>query len=137
MRTRSEFRVRYAETDQMGVVYHSHYLVWCEVGRTDFIRSLGIPYAELEQHGTALAVAEASLRYAAPARYDERICVETTLTIVRSRALTFAYEITNADTGQRLVSASTVLVSLDRQGRSSPIPEPVRVLLRNAMEPKA
>ena len=55
----SEFRVRYSETDQMGVVYHAEYLVWCEVGRTDFIRALGLPYAELERRGTALAVAEA------------------------------------------------------------------------------
>ena len=62
----SEFRVRYSETDQMGVVYHAEYLVWCEVGRTDYIRSLGLPYAELERRGTALAVAEASIRYHSP-----------------------------------------------------------------------
>ena len=84
----SEFRVRYSETDQMGVVYHAEYLVWCEVGRTDFIRALGLPYSELERQGTALAVAEANIRYHAPARYDDLVRVETRLVDVRSRAIT-------------------------------------------------
>lgn len=89
----TELRVRYAETDQMGVVYHAHYLVWCEVGRTDFIRALGVPYAEMERQGVRLAVAEATVRYHAGARYDDRIRVETRLTEVRSRMVTFAYRI--------------------------------------------
>ena len=125
----SELRVRYSETDQMGVVYHAEYLVWCEVGRTDYIRSRGLPYAELERRGTALAVAEANVRYHAPARYDDRIRVETMLSEVRSRALTFDYVISNADSGERLVSARTLLVSLDDAGRPRPIPAEVRALL--------
>lgn len=124
-----EFRVRYAETDQMGVVYHANYLVWCEVGRTDFIRDLGLPYAEMERGGTALAVAEASVRYHAPARYDELVRVETTLSAVRSRALTFDYVIFNAATGERLATASTMLVALDKSGRPSPIPVAIRAIL--------
>jgi acyl-CoA thioester hydrolase len=124
----SEFRVRYSETDQMGVVYHAEYLVWCEVGRTDYIRSLGLPYAELEQRGTILAVAEATIRYHAPARYDDLIRVETRLVDVRSRAISFEYLIRNV-TGDRLATARTLLVSLDRHGRPSPIPADVRALM--------
>ena len=125
----SEFRVRYAETDQMGVVYHAEYLVWCEVGRTDYIRALGLPYAELERRGTALAVAEASIRYHAPARYDDLVRVETRLTDVRSRAITFEYLIRNSETGSRLATARTTLVSLDRAGKPVPIPTDVRALM--------
>ncbi|MDE3054361.1 MAG: acyl-CoA thioesterase, partial [Gemmatimonadota bacterium] len=115
----SELRVRYAETDQMGVVYHTNYLVWCEIGRTDFIRELGVSYAELERQGIFLAVSDAGVRYHGAARYDDRIRVETRLADVRSRAVAFEYLIANADTGERLASARTALVSLDRAGRPS------------------
>ena len=125
----SEFRVRYSETDQMGVVYHAEYLVWCEVGRTDFIRALGLPYAELEKRGTALAVAEATIRYHAPARYDNLIRVETRLVEVRSRAITFEYLIRNAESGERLATARTLLVSLDSDGKPVPMPAEVRALM--------
>lgn len=125
----SELRVRYAETDQMGVVYHSNYLIWCEIGRTDYIRGLGRPYAELEREGVALAVAEATMRCHAPARYDDVIRVETTLTEVKSRTLTFDYVITNAASGSRLVSARTILVSLDAEGRVVALPAAVRSFL--------
>jgi len=128
----SEFRVRYSETDQMGVVYHAEYLVWCEVGRTDLIRGLGLPYSELERRGTALAVAEASIRYHAPARYDDRVRVETRLVEVRSRAITFEYLIRNGDTGVRLATARTVLVSLDPAGKPVPMPADVRALMERA-----
>ena len=131
----SEFRVRYAETDQMGVVYHAEYLVWCEVGRTDLIRGLGLPYAELERRGTALAVAEATIRYHAPARYDDLIHVETRLTEVRSRAITFDYLIRNAASRERLATARTLLVSLDASGKPIPMPAEVRALLERAATP--
>lgn len=132
----SEFRVRYAETDQMGVAYHAEYLVWCEVGRTDFIRALGLPYAELERRGTALAVAEASIRYHAPARYDDLIRVETQLSEVRSRAITFEYLIRNGETGTRLATARTLLVSLDPSGKPVALPPDVRTLMaRGASSP--
>src|SRR3954464_15734420 len=96
-----EFRVRYAETDQMQVVYHSNYLIWCEIGRTEMIRSLGTPYSELEKRDVTLAVVEASMRFHAPARYDNLIRVTTTISEVRSRTLTFEYVISNAETGER------------------------------------
>jgi acyl-CoA thioester hydrolase len=130
-----ELRVRYSETDQMGVVYHAEYLVWCEVGRTEFMRTLGVPYAELERQGTSLAVADASIRYLAPARYDDRIRVETTLFAVRSRAVTFDYLIRNADTGERLATARTMLVALDATGRPAPMPTHIRTLLASAAVP--
>lgn len=125
----SEFRVRYAETDQMGIAYHAEYLVWCEVGRTDFIRALGLPYAELERRGTALAVAEAEIRYHAPARYDDLVRVETRLTDVRSRAITFEYLIRNGANGARLATARTLLISLDPSGKPVPLPPDVRALM--------
>jgi acyl-CoA thioester hydrolase len=131
--SRSEFRVRYSETDQMGVVYHTNYLVWCEIGRTDFIRASGLTYAELERGGVLLAVAEATIRYHAAARYDDLIRVETTLAEVRSRAVTFDYLITNADTAERLSSARTVLVSLDRRGRPTMLPEAFRQQLEQTL----
>ncbi|MDE3174333.1 MAG: acyl-CoA thioesterase [Gemmatimonadota bacterium] len=125
----SELRVRYAETDQMGVVYHTNYLVWCEIGRTDFIRELGVSYAELERQGIFLAVSDAGVRYHGAARYDDRIRVETRLADVRSRAVAFEYLIANADTGERLASARTALVSLDRAGRPSALPPEFRARL--------
>mgnify|MGYP001602168743 CR=1 FL=1 len=124
-----EFRVRYAETDRMGVVYHSHYLVWCEIGRTDHIRGSGMTYREMEQRGITLAVAEASIRYKAPARYDDMVRVQTTISDVSSRTVTFDYVIANADTDEILATAHTTLVSLDRQQRVAALPRDVRDLL--------
>jgi len=122
-----ELRVRYAETDQMGVVYHTNYLVWCEMGRTELIRDLtGVSYAQLEAQGVALAVAELSIRYHGAARYDNRIRVRTSLSDARSRSVTFEYLIVNADTGERLATARTVLVSLDKRGRPVVMPEALR-----------
>lgn len=123
-----EFRVRYAETDQMGVVYHTNYLVWCEVGRTDFIRQRGMSYADIERSGIGLAVTELSARFHAAARYDDMVRVRTTLADVRSRGITFDYLITNAATGDRLVTARTALVSIDRTGRLVALPNEIRRL---------
>jgi len=123
-----EFRVRYAETDQMGVVYHANYLVWCEVGRTDFIRARGMSYADIERAGVGLAVSDLSARCHSAARYDDLIRVRTTLAELRSRSITFDYVITNVATGARLVTARTVLVSIDRTGRPTAMPDAVRGL---------
>ncbi len=125
----TDLRVRYGETDRMGVVYHAEYLAWCEIGRTEYIRSLGMSYADMERRGVPLAVAEASLRYHAPARYDDRIRVTTILSRLGSRGLTFDYVISNADTGQRLATASTTLVALDPDGRATTLPADIRALL--------
>ena len=127
-----EFRVRYAETDQMQVVYHSNYLVWCEIGRTEFIRALGTPYAELERQNVTLAVVEANMRFHAAARYDNLIRVTTTISDVRSRTITFAYVISTAETGERFVTASTKLASLTRDSRLTTLPADLRLRLENA-----
>jgi acyl-CoA thioester hydrolase len=123
------FRVRYAETDQMGVVYHANYLIWCEVGRTDFIRARGMSYADMERAGIGLAVSDVSARFHAAARYDNMIRVRTSLAEVRSRGITFDYVITNAESGERLVTARTALVSIDSAGRPQMLPAGVRALL--------
>jgi acyl-CoA thioester hydrolase len=125
----TEVRVRYAETDRMGVVYYANYLVWCEVGRVEFLRACGRSYALLEAEGVGLTVLDASIRYLAPARFDDRVRIETTLTGVRSRSVTFDYLISHAETGAPLARASTTLVSVDAAGRVTAIPREFREAL--------
>ena len=132
--TTLEFRVRYAETDQMGVVYHANYLIWCEVGRTELIRERFASYAEVERSGVVLAVADAALRFHAPARYDDLIRVETRVTSVRSRTVAFEYTIYRVpEEGEleRLVTASTTLIALDRESRPRTMPPELLERLRN------
>lgn len=93
----TKLRVRYAETDQMGVVYHSNYLVWFEVGRTELFRNLGLPYTVFEEQGLSLAVVEASCRYRQSAKYDDEILVYTTLEKFSSRIITFSYKVMKGD----------------------------------------
>ena len=130
----TELRVRYAETDRMGVVYYANYLVWCEVGRVELLRALGRSYARLEDEGIGLAVAEARVRYLSPARFDDVVRIETTLTGIRSRAITFDYLITNAESGARLATAHTSLVSIDTAGRLTAIPANFRAALDGALD---
>jgi len=94
------FYVRYAETDQMGLVHHSAYLIWFEEGRSQYMRACGADYAEIERSGALFAVAEAHARYEAPARYGDRVTVRTWVEEIRSRSITFGYAVYNADTGQ-------------------------------------
>lgn len=131
----TELRVRYAETDRMGIVYYANYLVWCEVGRVEFLRALGRSYATLEAEGHGLAVAEARVRYLSPARFDDLVRVDTTLTEVRSRVVTFEYLITHAETGTRLATAYTALVSVDRTGRPTALPSDFRLALDAIVQP--
>jgi acyl-CoA thioester hydrolase len=129
----TELRVRYAETDRMGIVYYANYLIWCEVGRVEFMRALGGSYADLEAQGYGLAVAEATVRYLAPARFDDPVRIETRLVGVRSRAVTFDYVISHAGTGARLATAHTALVSIDSNGRPTALPTQFRALLDAAL----
>ncbi len=124
-RSVTRFRVRYAETDQMGVAYHSHYLVWCEVGRTDLIRQIGTPYRRVEEEGVRLAVVEVGVRYLAGARYDDAIRVETTVERVRSRTVEFAYRIVREEPGPEalLATATTRLMALGRDGSPRTLPD--------------
>ncbi len=133
-RSTASFRVRYAETDQMGVAYHANYLAWCEIGRTDFIRGLGITYADMERQGYFLAVAEAAVRYATGARYDDVIHVETWVETVKSRTVTFRYEVHRDDPAPALLAtAHTTLVSIDAQGAPRRLPDSILDLFRGVM----
>jgi acyl-CoA thioester hydrolase len=123
----TSFRVRYAETDQMGVVYYANYLVWMEVGRVEFCRAAGLNYADMERNdGILLAVAEASCRYIAPARYDEEIVVRTSISQAHSRMLSFTYEMVEKSTGRRLATGETKHVFCDRDNKPVKLPEKYR-----------
>ncbi len=131
--THVEFRVRYGETDQMGVVYHPNYLAWVEIGRTEYIRALGTSYREIERSGIRLAVSDVTVRYIAAARYDDLIRVDTSLTGVASRSLTFDYVVVNAETGERLATARTALISIDNRSRVVAMPRALRDLFTGAL----
>lgn len=116
------FHVRYAETDQMGIVHHSAYIVWFEEGRSAWSRQVGRPYADFERAGYALAVSEVAARYLAAARYDQAVTVRTCITQVRSRMIRFDYEVLDAERGERLVTGFTTHICLDRQGNPARVP---------------
>jgi acyl-CoA thioester hydrolase len=115
-------RVRYAETDQMGVVYHANYLVWFEVGRVEFIRQLGLDYRSMEEDGALIAVAEATARYKAPARYDDELIVRTSLAGVRGPIVRFRYAVVRAADEMILCEGETVhfVVGRDMKRREMP-----------------
>jgi acyl-CoA thioester hydrolase len=120
-----EFRVRYSETDQMGIAYHGHYLAWCEMARTEHMRRLGVRYRDLEDGGVRLAVSEAQVRYAKSARYDDPVRVTAWLTDVASRRIVFGYRVERTDDGAELATASTALISVDGNGRPARLPADV------------
>lgn len=123
------FRVRYAETDQMRVVYHANYLVWMEMARTELCRIRGVRYRDMERDDQIrLAVVDAHCRYHAPALYDDEILSEGRIAEANSRMLTFAYDIRNAETGQLLVTGETRHVFLDSTGRPVRMPGKYRPL---------
>jgi acyl-CoA thioester hydrolase len=127
--TSTTLQVRYAETDQMGVVYYANYLVWFEIGRTDFCRQHGFAYREMEkQDGLYIMVAEARCRYKSPARYDDQILIRTCLKETRRRVLTFAYEIYRQATNELLAEGETVHVVTDREGHPRSLPDRYREL---------
>ena len=128
----TEIRVRYAETDQMGVAYYSNYLVWFEVGRSEACRDRGFSYSEMEAATQSfLAVAEARCRYHSPARYDEVLQVRTAIESLRSRTVNFRYEIVKKDGGVLVATGSTTHIVLDPKGRPKSLPEKYASLLRS------
>ena len=134
----TEVRVRYAETDQMGIVYYANYLVWFEIGRVELLRSLGLAYSQLEtEHQCILPVVEAKCRYRAPARYDDQILIETRPALLRGPVLKFAYRILRkALEGQQptlLAEGETVHVVCDDQLNKKPLPEQYAAALRAQM----
>ncbi len=120
MKTVSEVRVRYAETDQMGVAHHSSYVAWLELARVDWLRAAGLDYAEIERGGVFFPVVELQIRYRAPARFDEVLQVTTWLQELGSRRFAMAYEIQKA--GGVVASARTVHVPQDAAGRARRLP---------------
>jgi acyl-CoA thioester hydrolase len=123
MMAETRVRVRYAETDQMGVVYHANYLVWFEVGRVEFIRQMGLDYRSMEKDDNAMiAVVEATARYKAPARYDDELIVRTTLAGVRGSIVRFRYAVVRADDELLLCEGETVhlVVGRDMKRREMP-----------------
>jgi acyl-CoA thioester hydrolase len=122
--TETRFRVRYAETDQMGVVYYSNYLVWMEIGRVEWCKHNGCSYREMEgQDGILLAVAECQCRYLAPARFDDEIVVKTWVDHANPRLVTFAYEIRLGGLDVKLASGLTRHLILDREFRRTRLPD--------------
>ena len=113
--SKTRLRVRYADTDQMGFVYHANYLVWFEVGRAEFFRELDLPYKKFEEQGLRLTVIEASCRYRKPARYDDEIIIETEIEHLSFHAVRFCYHVYREET--LLAEGKTVHVFINTDGR--------------------
>ena len=128
-RSTSRVRVRYAETDKMGVVYYANYFVWFEVGRTDLLRHAGWSYRDMETEGFALPVIEAHCTYRESAKYDDDIDVRTTATMLSPIRVQFSYEVVRAADEALLATGTTVHATLDRTGRPCRLPERVRTVL--------
>jgi acyl-CoA thioester hydrolase len=120
-----EVRVNYSETDQMGVVYHAHYLIWLDRARTEHLRLTGTSYAALEAQGLRLAVGEARVRYRQAARYDDLVRIRCWVRELASRRITFGYSIHHADDDRLLATAETSMMVLDAAFRWSRLPSAV------------
>jgi acyl-CoA thioester hydrolase len=130
----ARLRVRYAETDQMGVVYHANYFVWFEVGRVELLRQMGFSYRDMEEHdGCCIAVVDARCRYKAPARYDDEVIIRTYLKNVRESMLRFAYELRRAEDGTLLAEGETTHAVTNAQMKSTPLPGKYLSAFRQAM----
>jgi acyl-CoA thioester hydrolase len=127
-------RVRYAETDQMGVVYHANHFVWFEIGRVEFLRQLGFSYRDMEKDdGCFIAVVDARCRYRAPAFYDDEIVVRTHLKHIRNSVIHFGYELVRAGDGVLLAEGETMHVVTNAEMKTSPIPTKYMDAFREAM----
>ena len=130
----SRVRVRYAETDQMGVVYHANHFIWFEVGRVELLRQLGFSYRDMEQNdGCFIAVVDARCRYKAPARYDDEIVVRTHLKNVRDSLVHFGYELVRVGDGVLLAEGETTHIVTDSAMKVRTIPEKYRKVFLEAM----
>lgn len=125
-RSSSAVRVRYAETDQMGVAYHGNYFAWFEVGRTDLLRDRGFTYRQLEEEGLRLPVIEAQVRFRRPAFYDDVLEIRTQIAALTGARVTFAYEVHRDGAPGPLATASTSHAAVDTQGRPRRLPEHLR-----------
>jgi acyl-CoA thioester hydrolase len=127
-------RVRYAETDQMGVVYHSNHLIWFEVGRVELMREMGFSYRDMEREdGRFIAVAEVKCRYRAPVYYDEEIIIRTRLKNVRESVVVFSYELVRADTNTLLAEGETTHIVTDSNMKVAALPGKYLTAFREAI----
>lgn len=127
-------RVRYAETDQMGVVYHANHFVWFEVGRVELLRQLGFSYREMEANdGCCIAVVDARCRYKAPVRYDDEVIVRTFLRNVRESVVHFGYELVRVSDGVLLAEGETTHIVTNMQLKTTLLPEKYRKAFRELM----
>jgi acyl-CoA thioester hydrolase len=130
----TRLRVRYAETDQMGVAYHSNHLIWFEVGRVELIREMGFSYCDMERDDDRfIAVAEVKCRYRAPIHYDEEVIVRTRLKAVRKSVVAFSYELVRADNRALLAEGETTHVVTDSKMKVAPLPEKYLTAFREAI----
>ncbi len=129
----TRFRVRYAETDQMGVVYHSNFVIWMEVGRVELLRALGYTYREMEADGIHLPVAEVKCRYKSPAKYDDLIVVRTKMVNLRGSLIHFWYEILRNSDGTLLAEGESVHIVVGPDMQRCVLPDKYRVPFTKAM----
>jgi acyl-CoA thioester hydrolase len=123
-------RVRYAETDKMGVVYYGNYYIYFEVGRVEYMRNLGVDYRQMEiETDSFIVVAESSCRYRRPARYDDLLRIRTRVLSVKRRTIQFGYEILHHETGELLATGETTHVVCNSAGKPKVLPEKYRVIL--------
>jgi len=128
-----KIRVRYAETDQMGVVYHANFFVWFEVGRVEFLRAMGFSYRDMEENDACfIAEVDARCRYKAPAHYDDEITVRTSLKNVRESVIHFGYELVRVSDGTLLAEGETMHVVTDAEMKRRTIPEKYMQAFRDA-----
>jgi acyl-CoA thioester hydrolase len=126
-------RVRYAETDQMGVVYHANHLIWFEVGRVEFMRQMGFSYRDMERDdGRFIAVAEVTCRYRAPVYYDEEVLIRTQLRHVRESVIIFRYELSRAENGTLLAEGETTHIVTDAKMKVAALPDKYLAVFRAA-----
>ena len=130
MKTETKIRVRYAETDKMGIVHHSNYYVWFELGRSDLCRQKGFSYLEMEDHeNTRLVVAESQCRYKSPAFYEDELTVVTRIGRMRSRSITFEYEVFRPSTATLVATGVTLHIVTDTENKIKSMPGKYRDLL--------
>ncbi len=119
---KARVRVRYAETDQMGVVYHSNYLIWFEVGRVELIRQMGLNYKQMEEEGFGISVVDVHARYRAPARYDDELVIETQLLAARGAVIKFGYRVLRVADGVLLCEGETAHVCVGKDMKKMCLP---------------
>lgn len=130
----AHIRVRYAETDQMGVVYHANYLVWFEVARVEVLRELGLSYKQFEAEGFMIAVVGVNVRYRMPARYDDDLAIEARMETMRGPLVKFVYRVVRKEDGALLAEGDTTHIVVDRQMSKTRLPEKFAARFRELLE---